>query len=334
MTIHPFGTVKGEHIDEIRLSSAAGATASILTWGATLRDLVVPLPNAKQRRVVLGYEDMEGYAVNPNYLGATVGRYANRIAEGRFSLDGIRHEVGINENGITHLHGGQTGFSRRNWTITEHDESSVTLKLISENGDQSFPGRVEAFCRYELMDPATLRIVMTAQTDAPTLVNMANHGYFTLNEGANCGEHSLWIDADHYTPVDERLIPTGEILSVAGTPFDFRQPKRIAESGVAYDVNYALNPSTAPLAVCARVEAPDKTVRLEIATTEPGLQLYTGVGLRQLAPGIDGQVHRPYGGFCLETQRFPDAPNRRHFPSAVLRPGETYRNVVEYRFMV
>ncbi|HVO02064.1 MAG TPA: aldose epimerase family protein [Candidatus Cybelea sp.] len=334
-----FGEVEGKPVQEVRLKSAAGAEASIIGFGAALRDLTVPLRGGRNRRVVIGYETLEGYRNSHGSAGATCGRVANRIANGRFSLDGKSYQLALNENGRTHLHGGMRGFAHRLWDVVESQNDSVVLRLISPDGEENYPGTVEALCTYRLLEPATIRIEMQATTDAPTLVNLVNHSYFTLAENVEIWDHKLQIAAEFYTPLDAALIPTGEIITVAGTAYDFRslRPIRLMQAGrlFNYDINFVLD-NLAPLGssgdVAARVISPTEDLTLEVATSEPGLQLYTGAVLSSGAPGVAGQRHFAHAGLCLETQRFPDAIHRRHFPQATLRPGETYRHVVEYRF--
>jgi aldose 1-epimerase len=341
MPVTSFGAVEGKPVEEIRLKSAAGAEASIISFGATLRDLVVPLGSGKSRRVVLGYESLDGYRSGHGYLGSTCGRVANRIAGGKFAIDGNAYQLSLNEKGRTHLHGGLRGFSHRVWEVADHQADRVTLRIASPDGEEGYPGAVETFCTYRLLDPGTIRIEATATTDAPTLVNLANHSYFTLAENQEIWDHRMELAAGFYTPTDADLIPTGEIRSVAGTPYDFRSPRpiRMMAGGnpYDYDVNFVLD-ALAPVGsaggdAAARVTSPAGDLMLEVATDEPGLQFYTGKVVSTGGPaGIAGQRHFPHAGFCLEAQRFPDAIHRRHFAQALLRPGEVYRQVTEYRF--
>jgi aldose 1-epimerase len=339
VSIAAFGEADGSQVQEIRLRSAAGAEASIISFGASLRDLVVPLANGQKRRVVLGYETVDGYRAGQASVGATCGRVGNRIAGGQFTLAGKSHQLAKNENGKTHLHGGMKGFAQRVWDVADHGESSVTLRLTSPEGEENYPGKLEAFCIYRLLEPATVRVEMTATTDAPTLVNMVNHSYFTLAENAEIWDHKMQIASGFITALDGDLIPTGEIVSVAGTPYDFRslRPIRQMQDGKPfdYDINFVLD-HLAPVGrsgdVAVKVVSPNGDLTLECATDEPGMQLYTGAVLRPWAPGIAGQKHFPHAGFCLEAQRFPDAIHNRHFAQATLLPGEVYRQVTEYRF--
>lgn len=323
-----------EAIEEIVLTSTDGSTASVLTWGATLRDLRVPTNGGTLRRVVHGYETIETYRANPFCVGATVGRNANRIGDARFSIDGTEYRLERNDAGKNNLHGGTRGFARRPWSVRTREGNSVELVLISDAGDQGFPGEVETVCRYELLAGPRLRVTMTATTDAPTIVNMTHHSYFTLDEGGDVREHSLQLDADRYTPFDETLIPTGELRAVAGTPFDFRAPRKIGEAGIDYDNNFALNGAVAPTRPVARLTSPSGDLTMEVATNQPGLQLYTAIHLPTTDDGMGGCPQGPRTAVCLETQAYPDAPNKPHFPQTVLRPGEVYEHIVEYRFEV
>jgi aldose 1-epimerase len=337
MALHPFGTTRdGVEVTEARLALASGMTAAILDRGAVLRDLQIPMPDGGRRAVVLGYLALEGYVADKASLGAVNGRYANRIAAGRFVLDGVSYQLTLNENGRTHLHGGTVGFRSKHWRILSHDETSLTLGLTSPSGEQGYPGTLEARCSYRLAPPSALCLELEARTDAPTIVNLAHHPYFIFGRGRPIMDHLIEIDAEHYTPVDARLIPTGEIAPVSGTPYDFRTLRAIEAAlprpGFCFDINFVVNRPGAGLRRAAAVVAPDRSLRMEVHTTEPGLQLYDGSHLIASHPGLDGRLHFPHAGLCLEPQRFPDAPNHPNFPSAVLRPGQVYRQLTEYRF--
>lgn len=328
--IRDFGEIDGERVREIVLASDGGATASILTVGAAIRDLEVPVRGGR-RKVVLGYDSAEGYRENPSHLGVMVGRCANRIAGGRFRLDGVEHRVLVNESGRTTLHGGPVGFTRRIWSIEDAAADRVVLGLVSDDGDQGFPGRVEVRLTYRLSGAGTLDISATATTDAPTPVNLANHAYLTLNEAGDCRDHLLEIAADLYTPVDEALIPSGAMLPVAGTAFDFRTARPI---GGDYDIAFALRGVPGERIVAARATAPDGTLALEVLTDQPSIQLYTAGFLAPSPLAAGGLAHGPHAGFCLEAQGFVDAPNHRNFPSVILRPGEIHRHETTYRLLV
>jgi aldose 1-epimerase len=335
MQVRSFGEADGVDIKEITLRNAAGATASVITWGAVLRDFVVPSSNGPQR-VVLGLNSIHDYLVYSPHFGATPGRFANRIAGGRFELDGRDYTLPTNEKGKTTLHGGPKGFGRLPWHLDHADSASVRLVLDSPDGDAGFPGAVRATCTYTLLDPGTLTVDLSATTDAPTLVNLAHHSYFNLDGSADIRDHEVLLNCPFMTPVDDDLIPTGEIRAVAGTSYDFTslRPIRNAE-GTNYDHNFVLGPMPdvrTGLAHAATVRSPKNGLTLDVYTDQPALQFYDAAKLNCPVPGLDGAHYGPHGGFALECQLYPDAPHRRHFPSAVLRPGETYRQRTEYRF--
>ena len=334
MTPRLVGEADGAPVHEAVLRSRAGAEARLLTYGAILRDLVVPARNGP-RRVVLGFERPEDYRAHADaYLGVIAGRYANRIAHGAFTLDGATHRIAAND-GPHALHGGPGGFGKRVWTLAAASEDAVTLTLLSPDGDNGFPGTLAVACTYRLLEPATLRIELAAVTDRATPVGLCHHSYFNLAGGPTILDHRLAVAADFYTPADESLIPTGEIRAVAGTPYDFRAERPVgATPHVPLDVNFVLRraglaPGTP--AEAARLVAPDG-LALTVRTTEPGLQVYDGRKLALPVPGLAGASYGPHAGICLEPQLFPDGPNRSHFPDPILRPGAVYRQVTEYRF--
>ena len=336
MSIHFFGRLPdGTAISEIRLANASGASASILTFGAALRDLVVPVPNGEPRRVVLGFRELDGYLENNRFLGVTAGRHASRIGDGHLAIDGREYQLSLNEGGV-HLHGGVTGFSRKPWQILESDEQSVTLGLISPDGDDGYPGTLDVRCTYRLLEPGTIHITMTATTDAPTVVSLAHHSYFSLLPGATSREHRLQFAASGYTPFSPELVPSGEIASVTGTPYDFRTPRPVSDPAGDPDFDYdcclVLDRSGEGLLRAARLEAPDGSLAMDVHTTEPCLVFYDGAGLAPDFTGLDGVPYQAHAGLCLEPMRFPDSPNQPTFPSAILRPGEIYRQETEYRF--
>ncbi|WP_420963667.1 aldose epimerase family protein [Brucella sp. IR073] len=314
----------------------ADLQARILTYGATLADLRLTTANGPHS-VILGFDTLEDYLAQTAYVGAIAGRCANRIAGGRFTLDGVDHQLSLNENGRTHLHGGVEGFSSRLWDIEEITPSSVTLTLVSPHDDQGYPGEVHVTCRYAI-EGRTLTLELSAETDRPTLVNLAGHAYFNLDGSDTILDHRLTIMGNAYTPVDGDLIPTGEIAPVAGTIYDFTTPRPIRSGDpdhphAGYDHNFvlAMQPAVTPRPA-ARLEGVASGIEMEIWTTEPGLQFYDGnfLPLPQALRG--GREGRRHGGLCLEPQRFPDAIHHKHFPGAVLRPGEIYRQVTQYVF--
>ncbi|MQT11175.1 aldose epimerase family protein [Segnochrobactrum spirostomi] len=331
MTRQVVGSFEGNPIEEITLTAPGGAQAKVLTYGAILRDLKVPLADGSLRRVVVGFADVGAYLHNPGFVGTTVGRYANRIGKGRFHIDGHEYTVSRNE-GENHLHGGVQGFSHKLWRLVSAEPDSVTLALTSPDGDQGFPGTLEATCVYRLLDPGTLRVELTATTDAPTLCNLCNHAYFTLEPGRAIRDLTLQVAAQHYTPVDAGLIPTGEIAPVAGTPYDFRLARPIGDEA-RYDLNFVIDRSERGLKHAATLRSPRDGLVLEVWTTEPGLQLYDGGGLGAEPAGLDGAIYFPHAGVCLETQLFPDSPNQPGFPSPLLQPGDVYEHITDYRFV-
>jgi aldose 1-epimerase len=318
----------------ITLTSLAGAKARVLAWGAVIHDLIVP-SIAGPQRVVLGLNSIEDYQAYSPYFGAIAGRFANRIAGGRFTLGGVTHDLLRNERGITTLHGGPHGFGTRIWTVRDYSANAVRLTLHSDDGDQGFPGALDATCTYTLLEPATLRVELAATTDAATVVNLTNHSYFNLDGSADILDHEMTILADQWTPNDADSIPTGEIAAVEGTPFDFRQPRSLRHaSGQTYDANYVLRPADRPgeLAHAATVRSAKNGIILQMHTDQPGVQFYDAAFLNCPVPGLGGAAYGPFAGLCLEAQRFPNAPNQPNFPSSVLRPGELYSHTTEYRF--
>lgn len=331
--VESFGTVDGTDVQQVTIRSRAGAEAKVLTWGAVVRDLVVPSASGPQR-VVLGLNTIADYQAHSPYFGAIAGRFANRIAAGRFTLDGIAHDLPCNEARAC-LHGGPQGFGTRSWRIRDFSEQSVTLDLESADGDQGFPGSLEAVCTYTLIEPATLRVDLSATTDKPTVVNLTNHSYFNLDGSPDILDHELTIHAGARTPTDVDLIPTGEILPVDGTPYDFRHARPIRNpEGQVYDDNFVLTARATPGALvhAATVRSMRSGVTLDVHTDQPGLQFYDSAKLACPVPGLDGARYGIHAGLCLEAQVFPDAPNHPDFPSSVLRPGERYAHATEFRF--
>jgi aldose 1-epimerase len=303
----------------------AGVRVRVLSYGGIVQCVEVPDRDGRAADVVLGFDGLDGYVAHPEpYLGALIGRYANRIAGGRFPLDGRRYALARND-GPNSLHGGERGFDKRVWDVTEV-EHGVRLTRVSPHGEEGFPGRLEVTATYTLGESGALRFAYEAVTDAATVVNLTHHGYFNL-AGARAGDaggHELRLDAARFTPVDADLIPAGAPQEVAGTRFDFRQPRKV---GSGYDHNFVLDKGvTATPVEVAELHDPASGRVLTVSTTEPGLQLYTGDHL--------GEPFAPGDGIALETQHFPDSPNRPDFPSTVLRPGEVYRSETVYAFSV
>jgi aldose 1-epimerase len=299
----------------------AGVRVRILSYGGIVQSVEVPDRDGRAADVVLGFAGLDGYLEHSGpYLGAFIGRYANRIAGGRFELDGVTYPLAAN-NAPNSLHGGENGFDKRVWDMEPAGAHGVRLSRVSPHGEEGFPGRLEVSGTYGLDESGALRISYEAVTDAPTLVNLTNHSYFNLAGSGNAGGHELRVDASRFTPVDADLIPTG-VAEVADTRFDFRRSRKV---GSGYDHNFVLDKGITEQAVeVAELYDPASGRVLTVATTEPGLQLYTGDYLSgPFAPG---------DGIALETQHFPDSPNRPEFPSTVLRPGEVYRSETVYGF--
>ncbi|MDQ1045181.1 aldose epimerase family protein [Streptomyces sp. V4I2] len=299
----------------------AGVRVRILSYGGIVQSVEVPDREGHAADVVLGFPELDGYVTHPDpYFGALVGRYANRIAGGRFPLDGRTYALALN-NPPNSLHGGERGFDKRVWDVTPV-EHGVRLTRVSAHGEEGFPGRLEVSTTYSLDEAGALRIAYEAVTDAPTVVNLTNHSYFNLGGSGNAGGHELRIAASRFTPVDADLIPTGVLDEVADTRFDFREARKV---GSGYDHNFVLDKGVTdgPVEV-AELYDPASGRVLTVATTEPGLQLYTADHL--------GEPFAPCDGIALETQHFPDSPNRPEFPSTVLRPGEVYRSETVYGF--
>ncbi|WP_457108714.1 aldose epimerase family protein [Methylobacterium sp. P5_C11] len=345
-----FGTLPdGRTVEEVTLTNGKGLTARILSWGALLRRLDVPDRSGKAADVVLGYDDLASYLAKGSYFGVSVGRYANRIRAGRFTLDGQTYTLATND-GPNALHGGTAGFDKRLWTITAVQGGaapSVTLRYVSPDGEEGYPGTLTATATYTLDDTNTLTVTYEATTDKPTIVNLTNHSFFNLageGSGRSILDQTLTIPAERFTPVDATLIPTGAHLPVAGTPFDFRKPTvigaRIRDGrdaqivrGRGYDHNWVVTdaPTAEPHPV-ARVEDPGSGRVLDVASNQPGIQFYAGNFLNATVVGKSGLAYRQSDALALEPELFPDTPNQPAFGSARLDPGKTYRNVIAYRF--
>lgn len=337
-------TADDEPVTEFILTSASGAQASLITYGATLRELWVPDRDGYLADVVLGFDDVAGYESAANqYFGCTVGRVANRIARGRFTLDGRAYQLATN-NAPNHLHGGDSGWNRKVWDAQSRstpEGPQVTFTHVSESFDEGYPGQVTARVTYTLTDAGELRLDYEARSTGRTPVNMTHHSYFNLS-GAGAEtvlDHDLTIYGDHYTPTDDTLIPTGEIASVIGTPLDFRRGARIGDriaqvsddATIGYDHNFVLAAGPQRLSQACTLRDPASGRVMEIWTTEPGLQFYTGNFLYGQA-GKGGRVYAHRSALCLETQHFPDSVNQPSFPSTILAPGEIYMHTTVHRF--
>jgi aldose 1-epimerase len=347
--------VNVELIGQTREGSVAAYTLAserlrvrVLNYGGIIQSIETPDRAGAWATVTLGFEGFEQYLKNPAYFGALIGRYANRIAHGRFTLDRDNYQVPVN-NGPNSLHGGPHGFHTRLWSVRQVGDAALTLSRVSPDGEEGYPGNLSVEVSCSLVESDALRLEYVATTDAATVLNLTNHAYFHLSgeSGRDVNNHVVWLNASHFTPVDANLIPTGEIAPVAGTPFDFREPTRIGarirephpqlQYAGGYDHNWAFDgwqPSTAAPLLQARVTDPSSGRILEMWTTEPGVQFYTGNQLDGTLLGPRGHPYTRGAGFTLETQHFPDSPNQPSFPSTVLRPGEEYRSTTVYRFTV
>jgi len=334
----------GTAVDIYTLTNKAGIEARITTYGAILVSLKLPDRNGAFADVNLGFDGLEGYLGTHPYFGAIIGRYGNRIAKARFTLDGVAYALPPNNNGNT-LHGGIRGFDKVVWAaepVRSADGAGVKLVYLSKDGEEGFPGNLSVTVVYTLTDANELRIDYEAVTDRKTPVNLTNHAYWNL-KGEGRGDvlgHVLRLEADGITAVDSaaNLIPTGEIAPVAGTPFEFTSPhaigERIAKVEGGYDHNFVLRSGGGTLALAARVEEPESGRVLEIWTDQPGIQLYTGNFLDGTVVGKSGKAYGKHFAFCLETQHFPDSPNHPNFPSTILEPGQTYRTTTVHKFNV
>jgi aldose 1-epimerase len=344
-----WGTLpSGEQIELYTLRNSKGMEATITNYGGHLVTLKTPDRDGKFEDVVLGFDSLDGYLQKNPFFGALVGRYANRIANGRFTLDGKEYKLARN-NGENALHGGLKGFDKVAWNAREIKTSegpALELKYVSKGGEEGYPGTLSATVVYTLTDDDELKIDYSATTDKNTIINLTNHSYFDLTGqlAGNILKHRIMINADRFTPVNANLIPTGELKSVEGTPFDFRKPHEIGERineknqqlqyGAGYDHNFVLNRSGDGLSLAARVEDPKSGRVLEVLTTQPGVQFYTGNHLDGSVKGKGGTVYGFRSGFCLETQHFPDSPNQPKFPSTELKPGQRYHEITVFRFSV
>ena len=340
-----FGTLQdGTTIEAITLTNRHGVSATVLTWGATLQSLVAPDRKGKLADVVLGYADLASYERNSSFFGVTVGRVANRIAKGSFMLDGRPYTLPSVNGRVANLHGGARGFDKIVWqveSVKNGPTASVTFKHVSPDGDQGFPGTLTVHATYSLDEQDRLQIDYRATTDKPTIVSMTNHSYFTM-AGEDVGggsDNLLTVFADGYTPVDKDLIPTGKIVPVAGTPFDFRTPRTVNARvrdvrdpqiaiGRGYDHNFVLRDGRGAVRLAARLTDPASGRMLELSTNQPGLQVYSGNGLNGAQIGKAGRAYRQGDAVALEPENFPDAVNHADFPSPRLDPGSEYRNVI------
>ena len=344
LTTKPFGSTDGTPVNLYTLSNDRGFEVSITNYGGAITTINAPDRNGNFEDVVLGYDTLAEYVKHPRYLGALIGRHANRLALGKFSLNGNSYQLAQN-NGKNHLHGGVKGFHKVVWDADSQaydDEVVLRLSYVSVDGEENYPGTLSAEVDYVVTNGNELRVEYRATTDKDTIVNLTNHSYFNLAGQGNILGHELMINADSFTPVSKELIPSGEIRPVTGTPLDFRSAKTIAadindqyeQLGFTggFDHNFVLNVSDAALNLAARLYEPTTGRKLEVFTTQPGMQFYSGNFLDGSLSGKAGVIYQKYAGLCLETQRFPDAPHHQNFPSTVLKPGKVYNEVTVFKF--
>lgn len=346
ITESAFGTLPdGTPVELYTLRNSHGMEATITTYGGIVTTLKVPDKQGRFSDVVLGYDHLDGYLKSTPYFGALIGRYGNRIAKGKFSLDGVEYTLAAN-NGANALHGGLKGFDKAVWTarpLPTANGPSLILTYVSRDGEEGYPGNLLVTAVYSVTEDNALKVEFSATTDRKTVVNLTHHSYFNLRGSGDVLGHVVYINADKFTPVDAGSIPTGELRPVAGTPFDFRKPNtigaRIGQTndaqialGRGYDHNWVLNKQGQELSLAASVYEPMSGRKMEVWTTEPGTQFYTGNFLDGSITGKGGWVYQPRHGFCFEPQHFPDSPNQPAFPTTVLNPGETYQNTIIYKF--
>jgi len=337
----------GTPVELYTLRNSHGMEATIMTYGGIVTSLTVPDKDGQFSDVVLGYDNLDGYLKSTPYFGALIGRYGNRIAKGKFSLDGVEYTLATN-NRPNALHGGLKGFDKVVWTarpMPTANGPSLILTYVSRNGEEGYPGNLLVTAVYSVTEKNELKVEFTATTDQKTVVNLTHHSYFNLRSSGDVLGHVVTINADKFTPVDSTLIPTGELRPVAGTPFDFRQPATIGAGiantndeqivfGGGYDHNWVLNKQGKELSLAASIYEPTTGRTMEVWTTEPATQFYSGNFLDGTITGKGGWVYNFRDGFCFEPQHYPDAPNQPAFPTTELKPGETYQNTIIYKFGV
>ena len=341
ITKEGFGSVDGQPVDLYTLTNAKGDQVKITNYGATVTSWISPDKQGKKSNVVLGFDSLSGYLAHPPYFGAIVGRYGNRIAKGKFKIGDSSYTLAVNDH-ENHLHGGLKGFDKQVWHTTIPSDSTpiMSFDYLSKDGEEGYPGNLKVTVTYSLTEDDGLKIEYSAQTDKPTVLNLTNHSYFNLtgDHRNTILDHKVMIKSDYYTPVDSGLIPTGELKSVKGTPFDFNTPEkigaRIAQVPGGYDHNFVLNRADSSLQLAVVVTDSISGRKLEVYTTEPGVQFYTGNFLDGSIKGSDGVPFNKNTGFCLETQHFPDSPNKPKFPTTLLNPGQQYHTVTIYKLTV
>ena len=337
--------VDGKQTALYTLTNANGMEVCITNFGGRIVSVMVPDRDGVMRDVVLGFDSIADYVKYPSDFGATIGRYANRIGQGKFSLDGVDYQLPTNNYGHC-LHGGPKGFQYRVFDAVQPDQRTLKLSYLSKDGEEGFPGNLQCTVTFTLTDDNAIDIRYAAETDKPTIVNLTNHSYFNLDgdPSQNNSEYLLMVDADNYTPVDSTFMTTGEIVPVEGTPMDFRQPTAVGaridddfdqlKNGLGYDHNWVLNTKGDDSRACATLVSPKTGIKLEVFTNEPGIQVYAGNFLDGTLRGKKGITYGRRASVCLETQKYPDTPNKPEWPTAVLRPGEKYDSHCIFRFSV
>jgi aldose 1-epimerase len=336
-----FGTVDGKEVFLYTLRNRKGMTVRITNYGGIITQILVPDKNGKFGDIVLGYDSLNSYLKVTPYFGAIVGRYANRIAKGEFTLGKKKYKLAVN-NGNNSLHGGIKGFDKVVWDASEFEDSiqaGVVLTYLSKDGEEGYPGNLAVKVIYVLNEQDELKVEILAETDKPTPVNLCNHTYFNLREAdTSILGHVLTLNSERYTKVNDELIPTGKLPSVKGTPMDFTTPQvigaRISQVKGGYDHNYVLDKGISEMGDAATLYDPNSGRMVDILTTQPGVQFYSGNFLDGTITGKNGKVYRQHYGLCLETQHFPDSPNHPDFPNTILKPGEKFDEITVYRFMV
>ena len=338
-------TFDGKAVKLYTLKNANGMEVAVTSFGARLVSIMVPAKDGKMTDVLLGFDNVQDYKNIPNDFGATIGRYANRIGDGKLTIDGQTYQLPQN-NGPHCLHGGPKGWQNLPWDAQQVDDKTLKLTIVSPDGDSNFPGKVEASVTYTLTEDNAIKIDYAATTDKKTVINMTNHSYFNLNgnPAKDAMDHTLYIAGDKITPIDETFATTGEYMEVAGTPFDFTTAKVINKDinadneqikyGIGFDHNWVLNTKGDINKLAAKLTSPITGITLEVYTNEPGVQVYTGNFLDGTVKGKKGIIYPQRASVCLETQHYPDTPNKQHWPSAILEPGQTYRSQCIYKFGV
>lgn len=339
-SVQSYGTIDGQEVKQYTLTNAKGTVVKIINYGGFVTNIIVPNKQGVKEDIVLGFDSLAGHLQKGNpFMGCIVGRYANRIAKARFELDGKTYKLAANNNGNS-LHGGLKGFDKVIWTPESQGDSSLLLSYTSKDGEEGYPGTLKVQVIYTLTPANELKIDYSAETDKPTPINLTNHSYFNLSGGSDSTilGHQLMLDANKYTAVDATLIPTGELPAVKGTAMDFTKPATIgtdiAKVAGGYDHNWVLNKKGDSISLAATLYHEGSGRFMEVFTTQPGIQFYTGNFLNGTITGKGGKKHVQHSGLCLETQHFPDSPNKPSFPNTILRPGEKYRETTIYKFSV